>query len=85
MSQAFLSVLRICPGFLGLHRLSRKVRNVATRSREPRGLGDKTALSHGLVSVADGVPDSPIIFATTSSCALQEVRLAVLFISAARE
>lgn len=66
-----------------MHRLSRKVRNVGTRSRGPRGLGDKAALSHGLVSVADGVPDSPIIFATTSSCTLQEVRLAFLFINAA--
>lgn len=72
-------------GLLGLHSLSRKVRNVGTRGREPRGLGDKTALSGGLLSVADDLPDSPIIFATTSSCSLQEVRLAFLFISAAQK
>lgn len=34
---------------------------------EHRGLGDKTALSDSLFSVADGLPDSSIIFTATSS------------------
>ncbi|RLW13341.1 hypothetical protein DV515_00000050 [Chloebia gouldiae] len=61
-----------------LRGLSRKVRNVATRSREPWALEDKTALSNGLVSVADSLPDSPIIFATTSSCTVQEIAFMTL-------
>lgn len=68
-----------------MHSLLRKVRNVGTRGREPRGLGDKTALSGGLLSVADGLPDSRIIFDTTSSCSLREVRLAFLFMNAAQK
>lgn len=48
---------------------------------EHRGLGDKTALSDSLFSVAGGLPDSSIIFTATSSCTLQEVKFVFLLIN----
>lgn len=47
-----------------------------------RRLGDKTALSEGLLPVADGLSDRSIIFTATSSRALQEVGLTFLLFNA---